>query len=46
MPSVTLDKEDSVNCTSVTTFLPSALCRVLDKVFAEYHLMLGKEKLL
>jgi hypothetical protein len=30
--SKTFSKEDSVNCTSATTSLPSALCRTLDKV--------------
>ena len=44
LPSVTLDKERLTNCTSATASLPSTFCRALDKVFAECHLVLGKEK--
>jgi hypothetical protein len=44
LPSVTLGKERSANCTSATTSLPSTLCRALGKEFAECHLVLGKEK--
>jgi hypothetical protein len=44
LPSVTLDKERSANCTSATASLPSTFCRALGKVFAECHLALGKEK--
>jgi hypothetical protein len=33
-----------VNCASAMISLPSALCWALDKVFAECHLVLGKEK--
>jgi hypothetical protein len=44
LPSVTLDKERSANCTSSTTSLPSTFCRALGKEFAECHLTLGKEK--
>lgn len=34
LPSVSLSKDDLVNCKSATASLPSALCRTLDKVFA------------
>jgi hypothetical protein len=44
LPSVTLGKERSVNCTSATASLPSTFCRALGKDFAECHLVLGKEK--
>jgi hypothetical protein len=44
LPSVTLGKERSANCTSATTSLPSTFCRALGKEFAECHLVLGKEK--
>jgi hypothetical protein len=44
LPSVTLGKECSANCTSATASLPSTFCRALDKDFAECHLALGKEK--
>jgi hypothetical protein len=44
LPSVTLGKERSANCTSATASLPSTFCRALGKVFAECHLVLGKEK--
>jgi hypothetical protein len=44
LPSVTLDKEVSVNCISATTSLPSTFCWALDKDFTECHLVLGKEK--
>jgi hypothetical protein len=44
LPSVTLDKERSVNCTSATASLPSTCCRALGKDFVECHLALGKEK--
>jgi hypothetical protein len=44
LPSVTLDKDVLVNCTSTTTSLPSPFCRALGKDFAECHLALGKEK--
>ena len=44
LPSVTLGKERSVNCTSATASLPSTFCRALGKDFAECHLALGKEK--
>jgi hypothetical protein len=40
LPSVTLGKERSANCTSATASLPSTFCRA----FAECHLVLGKEK--
>jgi hypothetical protein len=35
LPSVTLNKEVSMNCTSVAASLPRIFCRVFDKVFAE-----------
>jgi hypothetical protein len=44
LPSVTLGKERSANCTSATASLPSTFCRALGKDFAECHLALGKEK--
>jgi hypothetical protein len=44
LPSVTLGKERSANCTSATASLPSTFCRALDKEFAECRLTLGKEK--
>jgi hypothetical protein len=44
LPSVTLGKERSANCTSATTSLTSTFCRALGKDFAECHLTLGKEK--
>jgi hypothetical protein len=44
LPSVTLGKERSANCTSATASLPITFCRALDKEFAECHLVLGKEK--
>jgi hypothetical protein len=44
LPSVTLGKERSANCTSAAVSLPSTFCRALDKEFAECHLTLGKEK--
>jgi hypothetical protein len=44
LPSVTLDKESSVNSTSAATSLPSIFYRALDKDFAECHSVLGKEK--
>jgi hypothetical protein len=44
LPSVTLGKEPSANCTSATVSLPSTFCRALGKDFAECHLELGKEK--
>jgi hypothetical protein len=44
LPSVTLGKERSANCTSATVSLPSTFCRALGKEFAECHLTLGKEK--
>jgi hypothetical protein len=44
LPSVTLGKERSTNCTSATASLPSTFCRALGKEFAECHLTLGKEK--
>jgi hypothetical protein len=44
LPSVTLDKERSANCTSATASLPSTFCRALGKEFAECHLTLGTEK--
>jgi hypothetical protein len=44
LPSVTLGKEVSANCTSAMASLSSTFCRSLDKVFAECHLVLGKEK--
>jgi hypothetical protein len=44
LSSVLLDKEVSANCTSATTSLPSTFCREIDKVFAECHQVLGKEK--
>jgi hypothetical protein len=34
LPSVTLGKERSANCTSATASLPSTFCRALDKEFA------------
>jgi hypothetical protein len=43
LPSVTLGKERSANCTSATVSLPSTFCRALDKEFAECHLTLDKE---
>jgi hypothetical protein len=39
LPSVTLGKERSANCTSATASLPSTFCRV-----AECQMALGKEK--
>jgi hypothetical protein len=44
LPSVTLGKERSANCTSATASLPSTFCRALGKDFAECHLALSKEK--
>jgi hypothetical protein len=44
LPSVTLDKKRSANCTSATASLPSTFCRALGKEFAECYLTLGKEK--
>jgi hypothetical protein len=44
LPSVTLGKERSANCTSATASLPSTFRRALGKDFAECHLTLGKEK--
>ena len=44
LPSVTLGKERSANCTSATASLPSTFCRAFGKEFAECHLVLGKEK--
>jgi hypothetical protein len=44
LPSVTLGKERSANCTSATASLSSTFCRALGKDFAECHLALGKEK--
>jgi hypothetical protein len=44
LPSVTLDKEISANSTSATTSLSSTFYQALDKVFAECHSVLGKEK--
>jgi hypothetical protein len=44
LPSVTLGKASSTNCTSVTTSLPSTFYRALGKVFAECHSVLDKEK--
>jgi hypothetical protein len=37
LPSVTLGKESSANCTSATTSLPSTFYRALDKDFVECH---------
>jgi hypothetical protein len=45
LPSVTLGKESSVNCTSTTASLPSTFYRALGKGFTEWHSLLGKEKL-
>jgi hypothetical protein len=49
LPSVTLDKEVSMNCTSATSSFPSifccTFCRALSKYFVECQLVLGKEKL-
>jgi hypothetical protein len=42
--SLPLGKEISANSTSATTSLPSTFYRALDKVFAECHSVLGKEK--
>jgi hypothetical protein len=44
LPSVTLGKERSANCTSATASLPSTICRALGKGFAECLMALGKEK--
>jgi hypothetical protein len=44
LPSVTLGKKSSTNCTSATTSLMSTFYRTLDKDFAECHSVLGKEK--
>jgi hypothetical protein len=44
LPSVTLGKERSANCTSAAVSLPSTFCRALGKEFAECLLPLGKEK--
>jgi hypothetical protein len=44
LPSVTLDKESSVKCTSATTSLPSNFYRALGKDFVECHTVLGKVK--
>jgi hypothetical protein len=44
LPSLTLGKERSVNCTSATTSLPSTICRALGKDFAECQMTLSKEK--
>jgi hypothetical protein len=43
LPSVTLGKERSANCTSATTSLSSTFCRALGKDFVECHLALGKD---
>jgi hypothetical protein len=43
LPSVTLGKKVSVNCTSATTFLLNTFYRSLDKDFAERRLVLGKK---
>jgi hypothetical protein len=43
MPSVTLGKKVSVNCTSATSSLLNTFYRSLDKDFAERHLVLGKK---
>jgi hypothetical protein len=42
LPSVTLGKEYSVNCTSTMAPLSSTFCRALDKDFAKCHLVLDK----
>jgi hypothetical protein len=42
--SVTLDKESSANCTSAMVSLLTTFYRVLGKVFAECHSILGNEK--
>jgi hypothetical protein len=44
LPSVTLGKGCSANCTLTTASLPSTFCRALGKEFVECHLSLGKEK--
>jgi hypothetical protein len=44
LPSVTLGKERSANCTSAAVSLPSTFCRALGKEFAECLLPLDKEK--
>jgi hypothetical protein len=44
LPSVTLGKESSANCTSTMDSLPSTFYRVLGKDFAECHKVFGKEK--
>jgi hypothetical protein len=46
LPSVTLGKESSMNCTSATASLLSTFYRALDKDFAECYSVLGKEKVL
>jgi hypothetical protein len=44
LPSVTLGKESSTNCTSATASLPSTFYRALGKAFAECRSVLDKEK--
>jgi hypothetical protein len=44
LQSVTLDKENSTNCTSAMASLASTFYRTLGKDFAECQLVLGKEK--
>jgi hypothetical protein len=43
LPSVTLDKQVSVNCTSTSSSLPSTFYRALDKDFVKCHLVLTKK---
>jgi hypothetical protein len=44
LPSVTLGKKVSVNCTSTTVSLLNTFYRTLSKDFTECHSVLGKEK--
>jgi hypothetical protein len=42
LPSVTLGKKVSANCTSAAASLTSAFCGALGKDFVECHLVLDK----
>jgi hypothetical protein len=44
LPSVTLGKESSTNCTLAMASMPSTFYRALDKDFAECRQVLDKEK--
>jgi hypothetical protein len=43
LPSATLGKESSVNCTSTTASLPTIFYWTLSKDFVEYHSVLSKK---